>query len=103
MDSPTVAGISISHSDRIVYPDCRITKLDVAKYYETIGEWIVPHVEGRPLTLVHCPTGMSGRCTFMKHSKLWGPQALRRVTIQEKTKVGEYMVADDLPGVIAIA
>jgi bifunctional non-homologous end joining protein LigD len=38
----------------------------------------------------------------MKHSKVWAPAPLRRVRIQEKTKVGEYLIADDLPGVIGL-
>ncbi|HEY8163967.1 MAG TPA: non-homologous end-joining DNA ligase [Gemmatimonadaceae bacterium] len=102
-DRPVVAGIAISNPDRVVYPKLRITKLDVAKYYETIGKWIVPHVAGRPLTLVHCPAGLSAPCNFLKHSKLWGPKVLRRVRIQEKTKIGDYMVADELRGVVGIA
>lgn len=103
IDSPVIAGVRITHPDRVVYPDRGITKLDVAKYYNRIDDWILPHVAGRPLTLVHCPEGIAGRCTFMKHSKLWGPKVLRRVRIQEKTKVGDYMVADTVSGVVAIA
>ena len=102
-DAPVVAGIRISHPDRLVYPDLGLSKLDLARYYERDGDWIVPHVAGRPLTLVHCPKGLPGPCTYMKHSKLWGPPALRRVRIPEKTKIGDYMVADDLAGVVAAA
>ncbi|MFN2602183.1 MAG: non-homologous end-joining DNA ligase [Gemmatimonadaceae bacterium] len=98
-----VAGVRISHPDRVVYPQLGITKLDVAKYYEAIGKWIVPHVADRPLTLVHCPNGLAGQCNFMKHSKLWGPSAIRRVPIQEKTKIGDYMVADSVEAVVALA
>src|SRR5215210_6434995 len=103
LGGPVVAGVRISHPERVVYPELGITKLDVARYHETIGEWIVPHVAGRPLTLVHCPGGMARPCNFLKHSKIWGPSALRRVKIQEKTKVGEYMVADSVSAVVAIA
>jgi bifunctional non-homologous end joining protein LigD len=39
----------------------------------------------------------------MKHSKLWAPPALRRVRIKEKTKVGEYLIADDISGVVSLA
>jgi bifunctional non-homologous end joining protein LigD len=99
----TVGGVRISHPERVVYPDLGITKLDVARYYARIANWIVPHVAGRPLTLVHCPRGMSGPCQYMKHSKLWGPSVLRRVQIPEKTKIGDYMVADDLAGIVGIA
>jgi bifunctional non-homologous end joining protein LigD len=97
-----VAGVAVSHPDRRVYPDPPLTKLDVAKYYESIEDWIVPHVEGRPLTLVRCPEGIGSGCFFMKHSQVWAPAALRRVRIQEKTKVGEYLIADDLAGVVGL-
>ena len=100
--SNVVATVTISHPDRVVYPDPPIAKLDVARYYETIADWIVPHVAGRPLTLVRCPEGISGDCFYMKHSKLWAPKPLRRVRIREKTKVGEYLIADDLAGVIGL-
>lgn len=100
---PVVAGIPISHPDRLIYPDLRISKLQLARYYHTVGRWILPHVRGRPLTLVHCPSGLAGPCSFMKHAKAWGPSALGRVRIQEKTKVGEYLVADSVPAVVALA
>ena len=99
---PTIAGVGISHPDRIIYPDLGVTKLGLARYYEAVAEWMLPHVAGRPLTLVHCPRGLLGDCVYMRHTKVWGPGALRRITIQEKTKVGEYLVADDVAGIIAL-
>ena len=100
--APQVAGVTISHPDRVLYPALEISKLDVARYYERIADWIVPHVAGRPLTLVRCPEGIAGECVFMKHSKVWAPAPLRRVRIQEKTKLGEYLIADDLAAVAGL-
>ena len=100
---PVVAGIRLSHPDRLIYPDLRLSKLELARYYERIGEWILPHVRGRPLTLVHCPAGVAGPCQFLRHAKAWGPNALRRVTIREKTKIGEYLIADTVAAVVALA
>jgi bifunctional non-homologous end joining protein LigD len=99
---PQISGVGISHPDRVVYPAPRLTKLDIAKYYAAIADWIVPHVRGRPLTLVRCPEGLTGECFFMKHSQVWAPPALRRVRIQEKTKIGEYLIADDIDGVVGL-
>jgi bifunctional non-homologous end joining protein LigD len=98
-----IHGIRITHPDRIIYPDLGLTKRDVAKYYESVAEWIVPHLRGRPLTLVRCPEGLRSDCHYMKHSKVWAPGALRRVKIQEKKKLGEYLIADDAAGVIGLA
>ena len=101
--SATVAGVRISHPDRVIYPDLEMSKIQFARYFERIADWIVPHVAGRPLTLVHCPAGIAAPCNFLKHAKAWGPSALRRVRIQEKTKVGEYLVADSIEAVVSLA
>jgi bifunctional non-homologous end joining protein LigD len=87
----------------VIYPDLGTSKIELARYYERIADWIVPHVAGRPLTLLHCPAGMLAPCHFLKHAKAWGPGALRRVRIQEKTKVGEYLVADSIAAVVSLA
>ena len=106
---PLVAGVGISHPERIVFPGAAATKLDVARYYESIADWMLPHLVHRPLTLVRCPNGVradavkSGTdCFYMKHSKVWAPPGLRRVRIREKTKIGEYLVADSLPALVAL-
>lgn len=98
-----VASVRISHPDRLIYPELGVSKAQLARYYEEVGPWIVPHVKGRPLTLVHCPEGLNGECRFLKHAKAWGPSALERVKIREKTKVGEYLVANSLPAVVSLA
>jgi bifunctional non-homologous end joining protein LigD len=99
----TVAGVRISHPDRLIYPELGVSKAQLARYYEAIGPWMVPHVVGRPLTLVHCPEGTAGDCRFLKHAKAWGPSALERVRIREKTKVGEYLVANSPAAVVSLA
>jgi bifunctional non-homologous end joining protein LigD len=103
VQSPTVGGVRISHPDRVIYPELGISKIQFARYFERIGEWILPHVVGRPLTLVHCPNGLASPCHYLKHAKAWGPNLLRRVRIQEKTKIGEYLVADSIDAVISLA
>src|SRR5688500_3030250 len=101
--SATVVGIRISHPDRLIYPDLGISKIQLARYYGDIADWIVPHVAGRPLTLVHCPAGLAKPCIYLKHAKAWGPSALLRVKIQEKAKIGEYLVADSIEAVVSLA
>ena len=106
----TIAGIGLSHPDRVLFPAAAATKLDLALYYESIADWILPDLVDRPLTLVHCPRGVPAGgvrkgidCVFMKHAKAWGPGAIRRVRIREQTKVGEYLIVDSLPALIGLA
>jgi bifunctional non-homologous end joining protein LigD len=97
-----VSGIRISHPERVLYPDAGVTKLDLVRYYDEISDAILPHLRGRPLTLVHCPDGIGGECRYMKHSKVWARGPVRRVSIKEKTKVGEYLVVDDEPALVSL-
>jgi len=102
-ERPSVAGVGISHPDRLIYPDLGISKIQLARYYEDIGSWMLPHVVGRPLTLLHCPDGLAAPCHYLRHAKAWGPNALRRVRIREKTKIGEYLVADSVEAIVSLA
>jgi len=98
-----VRGVRISHPERRMYERPPLTKLDVARYYDSVADAMMPHVDGRPLTLVRCGTGLAGGCFYMKHSKVWSPPALTRVKIQEKTKVGEYLVIESPAAIVSLA
>ena len=102
-DAPYVAGVRITHPGKLMFPELGLTKLDIANYHNAVARSMLPHVKGRPLTLVFCPTGVGAGCTYLRHSKVWGPRAIRRVKIQEKTKIGEYMVVDTTEGLISLA
>ena len=68
----TVAGVRITHPDKPMFPELGITKLDVARYYEGVASRMLRHLEGRPLTLVLCPTGVGEGCQYLRHTKVWG-------------------------------
>jgi len=57
----------VTNADKVLYPDCGVTKGEVASYLERVCPWILPHVAGRPLMLVRCPNGI-GRCFVQKHA-----------------------------------
>jgi bifunctional non-homologous end joining protein LigD len=107
-DGAVVRGIAVSHPDRIIYADLALTKLDVARYYGDVAPAMVPHVTGRPLTLLRCGGPIDygadkGGCVMLRHGKAWGPRQLRRVKIRELQKTGEYLVADTPEALVALA
>ena len=50
-------GVRLTSPDKILYPEQGITKLDLARYFESVADWMLPHVADRPLSLVRCPEG----------------------------------------------
>jgi bifunctional non-homologous end joining protein LigD len=97
-----VAGVRLTHADRVLYPVQKTTKRDLALFYESIADRILPHLEDRPTALVRCPEGVTKECFYQKHVGAWAPDSLRRVKIREKTKVGEYLVVDSLPALVGL-
>ena len=104
-DGPVaVAGVMLTHPDRVLYRDQAITKLGLARYYEAVADWMVPHVSDRPLSIVRCPEGERGACFYQKHAAPGVPKQVKRVRIRERGGgTASYLYVDDLPGVIALA
>jgi bifunctional non-homologous end joining protein LigD len=102
-DGPTtVAGVTVSHPDRVLFPDQGFTKLALARYYERVSPWLLPHLQDRPLTLVRCPEGYNKDCFHQKHANDTVPDTIGRVKIPEEKGVSWYMIADSLPAVIGL-
>jgi bifunctional non-homologous end joining protein LigD len=97
-----VAGVHLSHPDKLLYPDDGITKLDLAQYYEQVATWMLPHVKNRLLSLVRCPAGSVQKCFFQKHPGDGTPDVLRRFDVPEKDKTEEYLALYDLAGLISL-
>src|SRR5581483_6889698 len=85
-----VAGIRISNPDRVLYPAQGVTKIELVRYYEAIGDRILPYLQGRPLTLVRCPGGRGKQCFYQKHLADATPPELVEVPVVERS--GEHRV-----------
>ena len=100
---PTVVGgMTLSHPDRVLFPDPAVTKLELARYYETVSDWILPHVKDRPLTLLRCPEGYQKECFYQKHANDQIPDVIGRVEVPEDHGTACYMAAHTLDALLAL-
>src|SRR6185437_8318733 len=76
--------IRLTHPDKILDPLSSLTKQQLADYYFAIAPWILPHIAGRPLTIVRCPEGSSSQCFFQKHVNATLPPGIGSVMVTDK-------------------
>jgi bifunctional non-homologous end joining protein LigD len=100
--SDAIAGITLTHPDRVLYPEQNITKRELALYYEAIANWIMPHLEDRLLTLVRCPEGRRKQCFYQRHAHDGLHESVRRIPVREAGAAKSYVGVDSITGLIAL-
>jgi bifunctional non-homologous end joining protein LigD len=97
-----LASVQMTHANRVMYDDPPFTKLDLARYYVAIADWILPHIVDRPLSLVRCPAGQGRQSFFQKHPGPETPDAVRRLKLPTKEGVVEHLYIEDLAGLVSL-
>ena len=100
-DHAIVAGIRISHPERVLYEELGITKVALARYYESVAEWMLPELKERPLSLVRCPQGPGEGCFYQKNLDAKFPADIERVPV-ELGGGGVYAAANSISAVVGL-
>lgn len=94
-------AIAISHRDRILFPEAGITKGQVADYYHSVAEIMLPWCAERPISLVRCPQGRAKKCFFQKHDAGSFGVNVKHIEIREKGGIREpYLFIEDEAGLM---
>lgn len=94
-----IGGIIISHPERMVYPSDQVSKLEVAQYYERVGELMLPYVANRPLAVLRAPEGLDGQTFFQKSFTHLPPHVFQK-ELEDDTTI---FYIKDVKGLISLA
>lgn len=100
-----MSDLRITHPDKVLDKESGMTKRMLAEYYAAVAEHMLPHIAGRPLSVVRCPEGNGKPCFFQKHVGRGLPQGVGSVSVASRKsgKSDAYLTVDSIEGLIGLA
>ncbi len=96
------SDVVITSRDRVIFPEAKATKGDLADYYAAVAPIMLAHMARRPVSLVRCPQGRAKKCFFQKHDSGSFGDHVHHVPIREKDGGHEdYLYVEDADGILA--
>jgi DNA ligase D len=99
-----LASIWVTNPTRRLFGNSGAAKLDIAVYYAHVGDFMLPHIMGRPVSLVRCPTGKPEDCFFQRHAFAGMPDSVAKFeSANSEGEIKSYLSVKDAKGYLALA
>ena len=98
-----IANVEISHPEKILFPKKKISKGQMAEYYESIADKMLPYLKDRPLSLVRYPSGIKKQGFFQKNAADYFPDYIKRVEIETEDGINTQVICNNKKSLVYLA
>ena len=96
-------AVAVSSPDKVLFPEDGTTKADLARYYAKVADTMLPHLKGRPISMLRYPDGIEGESFFQKDVPDYFPAWIRRAKVEKEGGTLEMMVAEEPAALVYLA
>jgi bifunctional non-homologous end joining protein LigD len=97
-----LAAVHLTNPDREIFAGSGVTKLDLALYYARVGDWLLPDLLRRPVSVFRCPTGDLKDCFFQRHSFAGLPPGVETVDLADEEERAAFITVTEPKGYLAL-
>ncbi len=97
-----LAAITLTNPEREIFPGSGVTKLDLALYYARVGDWALPELLRRPLTMIRCPTGLMKDCFYQRHAFAGLPPGIETIDLADEGGRAAFITVTEPRGYLSL-
>jgi bifunctional non-homologous end joining protein LigD len=98
-----LAAVQLTNPDREIFAGSGVTKLDLALYYARVGDWLLPELLRRPVTVFRCPSGDINDCFYQRHAFAGLPAGIEAVNLADEVGRAAFITVTEPKGYLALA
>jgi DNA ligase D len=97
-----LAAIHLTNPEREIFAGSGVTKLDLALYYARVGDWLLPHLRRRPVTIYRCPSGDAKDCFYQRHAFNGLPPGVVTIELADEKERAAFIAITEPKGFLAM-
>jgi len=97
-----LAAVQLTNPEREIFAGSGVTKLDLALYYARVGDWLLPELLRRPVTMFRCPTGDIKDCFYQRHSFAGLPPGVETIDLADEKERAAFITVTEPRGYLAL-
>src|SRR6185295_4104992 len=95
--------LRITRPEKVLFPRSGITKRELIEYYERIAPAMLPHLQGRPISMERYPDGITGQGFFQKKAGAHFPDWIKTATLAKENGSVRHVICDNAATLMYLA